>query len=386
MSYRKVTMAALAAAIGALAVSAAQAEIKLDDAGKIGVYGDFRLRLEADWDSQNSSGGQRSDRNRLRARLRLGLNANPSENIKFGLRLRSGSDSSHQSPHITLVDFDDNDTGDSDFNFDKWFASYSSGGATIWAGRNSLPFWKQNELFWDDDVTPAGIGATWKLGSVNINAGYFSLPAGMQEFSGNLAVGQLVYHGKIGENQGNLTLAGGVLAVEGDSNDSDSELLLDGNGGRDYQTFIVSAQYKTSAQDRPLAFGLDYVTNNESYSASDPDPFTAYHNDHTDGLVAQVSYGSTSPGKWLLAYYYADIDTLAFSSSYAQDDWMRWGSAVETRGTNFSGHELRFAYGLMKNMNLVARLYLVEANELRSASASAKEDGNRFRIDVNYKF
>lgn len=162
--------------------------------------------------------------------------------------------------------------------------------------------------------------------------------------------------------------------------------LGDGNGARDYQTFILSGQYKTSAQERPLTFGLDYMTNNKDYSSTDPNAFTAFHAGETDGFVAQVSYGSTSPGNWLVAYYYATIDTLAISSSYSQDDWMRWGSANETRSTNFNGHELRFAYGLMHNMNLVARLYLVEANELRSAAATAKEDGNRFRIDVNYRF
>ena len=35
------------------------------------------------------------------------------------MRLRSGSDLSHQSPNITVVDFDDNDTGDADFNLDR---------------------------------------------------------------------------------------------------------------------------------------------------------------------------------------------------------------------------------------------------------------------------
>lgn len=386
MTYQAQMAVALAIAFATVAAAPAQAEVKLDEAGKVGIYGDARLRLEADWDSQNSSGGERSDRNRLRTRFRVGVNFAPAEKIKLGFRLRSGSDFSHQSPHITLIDFDDNDTGDSDFNFDKWFASYSDGGATIWAGRNSLPFWKQNELFWDDDVTPAGIGATFKLGSVDVNAGYFSLPVGMQEFSGNLAVGQVVYKGKIGERKDSLTLAGGVLAVDSNPSDSDSGALLDGNGARDYQTFIVSGQYKTSAQERPLTFGVDYITNNESYSSTDPNAFTAFNADETDGLVAQVSYGSTSPGNWLVAYYYATIDTFAFSSSYSQDDWMRWGSATETRSTNFNGHEFRFAYGLMQNMNLVARLYLVEANELRSAGAAAKEDGNRFRIDVNYRF
>ncbi|MGB5474944.1 MAG: hypothetical protein WBQ78_15895 [Gammaproteobacteria bacterium] len=43
------------------------------------------------------------------------------------------------------------------------------------------------------------------------------------------------------------------------------------------------------------------------------------------------------------------------------------------------GHELRAAYGLGDGMNLMARLYLVEA-------ITSVEDGNRFRIDFNYSF
>jgi len=135
-----------------------------------------------------------------------------------------------------------------------------------------------------------------------------------------------------------------------------------------------------------MTFGLDYLNNSESYSASDPDPFTAFNRDETDGFVASVSYGKTNPGHWLAAYYYADVETFAMNSSYSQDDWMRWGSANETRSSNFSGHEFRFVYGLMDKMNLVARLYIVEANALRSVSATAKEDGNRLRVDVNYRF
>lgn len=386
MKHKAIVFVALVAVAMVGFTLPAQAEIKLDEAGKISLYGDARFRFEADWDSQNSSGVQRNDRSRLRTRLRVGLDIRPTDRIKLGLRLRSGSDFSQQSPHITLVDFDDNDTGDADFNFDKWYVSYSDGNATAWAGRNSLPFWKQNELFWDDDVTPAGVGLTWKRDHLDINAGYFSLPVGMQAFSGNLAVVQAVYRTTVGDDKNDLTIAGGFLSVDSKASDSDATLLLDGNGARDYASWIFSAQYGITARERSLKFGIDYIDNSKSYSPADPDPFTVLNADDTDGIVASVSYGSTNPGDWLAAYYYANVETFAISSSYAQDDWMRWGSANETRSTNFGGHEFRFAYGLMDNMNLVARLYFVEANVLRSASAAAKEDGNRLRIDLNYRF
>lgn len=383
---RRWTGAGLALLLMTGLVLPAGAEIKLDNEGKVGLYGDFRLRLESDFDSANSSGGERNDRNRMRIRMRAGLNVSPTEKLKFGVRLRTGSDDSQQSPHITMVDFDDNDTGDAHFNFDKFFVSYSEGSGSFWAGRNGLPFWKQNELFWDDDVTPLGVAANFKFEDLKFNLGYFSLPVGMKAFSGNLFLGQAVYDVSLANDAG-LTLAAGVLNVDGDPNDSDGDSLLDGNGARDYNTWILSAQYKTKLNGRGLKLGLDYLNNSEDYAATDPNPFTAFNRDETDGFVISLGYGGTSnPGDWLLAYYYADIGTFAASSSYSQDDWMRWGSATETRSTNFSGHEFRYAYGVAKNWNLVARLYVVEANVLRSASATSLEDGNRFRIDLNGKF
>ena len=122
------------------------ADTKIDEKGVFGLYGDFRVRLESDWDSRSSGGSKRDDRTRMRVRARLGANIKPRDNLSLGFRLRSGSDDSQQSPHITILDFNDNDTGDSDFNFDKWFLKGSHGKASAWVGRNSLPWWKPNEM------------------------------------------------------------------------------------------------------------------------------------------------------------------------------------------------------------------------------------------------
>ena len=347
------------------------------------ITGDFRARAEADFDSQRASGAARDDRNRIRIRARLGLEYAATDVFSFGLRLRSGSDDSHQSPHITVLDFDDNDTGDADFHLDKWFLKargdhlfrrLPSGETWAWIGRNSLPFWKQNELYWDDDVTPAGIAFGFKTdtgeGSLAVNGGYFSLPVGMRDFAGNLAAAQLVYSGK------GFTVAGGLLDVDANPGDGDAARLLRGNGLRDYSIWVGSLQGKLGK----WTLGADVMHNDESYSPNDPDPVTAANFDQTDGFVLSVKYGGTrAKGDWLAAVYYAEIEALAVNASYAEDDWVRWGSATETRGSDLEGSELRFAYALQKNVNLVARLYLVE-------SITTREDGSRFRLDFNYKF
>ncbi len=361
------------------------AAVALDDAGKLSVYGDFRGRLEADWDSRRSNGSERSDRNRLRIRLRAGLDYKANDNISFGFRIRSGSDDSQQSPHITVVDFDDNNTGDAHFNFDKWFFKYTTGNASAWLGRNSMPFWKANELLFDDDATPAGLGFTYKTDVLTINAGYFSNPAGMQQFTGKTGLAQIVWNTAIGDTK--LVFAGGVIAIDADTTDPNNGLLLENNGARDYTIWVGNVQANMQALNRPLRLNLDLLHNSESYSASDPDPFTAFHRDETDGYVVSAQLGGTSNrGDWLFAYYYSHIETFAVNYVLSQDDWMRWGSATQTRSSNFEGSEFRAAVGLGDNMNVVARLYIVDGIKLRSATSLLKEDGNRLRIDFNWRF
>ena len=363
----------------------AMAQLQLDEEGKFTAYADFRTRFEADWDSSRSSGSDRDDRGRMRMRARLGFRYQSSDNVTWEVRVRSGSDESHQSPHITLVDFDNNDTGNTDFNFDKYYLKYDFGNSSTWVGKNSLPFWKQNEMFWDDDVTPMGLGYNYSRNGVQFNLGYFSLPVGMKEASGNLGLAQVVYSWSMGE--AGFDLAAGFLGFDANETDVDAGMLLDGNGARDYELWILSAKSVFNGGAKPLEFGLDYMVNGEDYSRTDPNAFTAFNRDEDTGYVVTIKYGQTSnPGDWQLAYYYADIETFAVNSSYSQDDWMRWGSADETRSSNFDGHELRFVYALSNQVQLVFRNYIVDANVRRSATSAAREDGNRFRFDINYSF
>lgn len=365
-----------------LAATTGQAAIFSSDNFK--VFGDFRLRMESDWNSQRSSGVPRDDRTRSRIRTRLGLSFKPTSNFTFEVRMRSGSDDSQQSPHITVNDFDGNDSGDADFNPDKWYLKATAGDFWVSVGRNGLPIWKQNELFWDDDVTPAGVAGgvnhDFGGGKIQLSGGYFILPVGMQEFSGNLGLGQLVFSKTLGS--ADLKLGGGVYKIDADAGDRDAGGLLNGNGGRDYTiwTASIEAKFKLGDGSRPLALGFDFMHNGESYSATDPDPFTVANRDQRDGYVISARLGQLKQARdWLAAYYYARIETLAVNSSYAQDDWVRWGSATETRGSNMKGHEFRLAYAFSGKMNLVARLYIVEA-------ITSIEDGVRARLDFNHKF
>lgn len=358
----------------------ARAEVSLGDEGKLTLGGDFRFRLEGDWDSQRADGSERDDRARARVRARLALGWQITDAWEFGTRLRSGSEASQQSSHITVADFDGNDTGDADFMLDKWFLEGRSERLWGWAGRNGFPFWKQNEMFWDDDVTPAGVAGGWARplagsGTLSLNLGYLQLPVGMTAFSGHLGAGQVVFeHDGAGAD---FIVAAGLFGFEADPDDPEALGLRNGNGGRDYTIAVVSAQVRDSVARRPLVLGLDYLHNSEDYARDDP--FAFANRDQSDGFVASVQWGPTAKGSWQFGYWFARIETLALNASYAQDDWIRWGSAVQTDSSDYEGHELRGSYGLGDAGRLVVRLFLVEA-------ITSRQDGKRLRIDYNLGF
>lgn len=347
--------------------------------GKWTTYGDLRLRYEYDWDSRQSDGTPRDDRQRLRARARLGVSYEPDDNWKFDVRARTGAEDSQQSPHLTFADLTDGEADDFYGGLDRYYVRAKHEQSTWWAGRFDFPFWKQNEMFWDDDVTPTGIAMSlacdWQCGTATSTVGAFVLPDGLWGLNGHLLAGQFKY-----ERTQQETTWTAALGLFGFFGDGEGEYLLRGNGARDYLIAAANVQAKWKWGTLPAMLGFDFYRNLEDYSATGSDTFAATHRDERTGWAVSFQIGDVKKrGEWSLAYVYADIETLAVNASYAQDDWVRWGSGGQTDSSDFHGHEVRFTYGLCENLILQARLFLVEAN-------TSVQDGNRFRIDLNYKF
>jgi hypothetical protein len=343
---------------------------------------DFRVRAETDWDSQDAAGVAREDRTRLRVRARVGLRFDATPHWRFEARVRSGAEGSQQSPHLTILDFDRNDTGDLAFTFDRYIVRGQRGGLYGWAGRNVLPFWKQNELLFDDDVTMTGAAGGWEHkagpGNLALSAGYFTPPVGMRKSSGTMFGAQAAYQPQLAGIGWAFAL--GTYSFDAHAGDPDAAALQQGNGGRDYRIVHAAAQARRTVGGAPLALGVDVLHNARDYNAFDPDPVTAANAHERDGYAVQASYGSLGKaGQWLAGYTWAHIETLAVNNSYAQDDWVRWGSDTQTRASNMKGHEVRFGWAFDGSRNILARLYLVEA-------ITSREDGKRFRFDYNWTF
>lgn len=339
---------------------------------------DIRLRYEVDWDSQNAAGVQRDDRHRGRIRARLGAGYAITDEWSIGARIRTGSSDSQQSPHLTFVT-DDGDADSIDFVADRYYLQFKRGSLLAWGGRNTTPFWQQNELFWDEDVTPTGLAVSYdqKLdtGTLTGTAGAFYLPDGGYGLNGQMLAGQVKYALPVKPSQ--FIVAAGMHYMNGEEGASQ---LRNGNGDRDYIIGVASAQWSMPIQGKTLAIGADLYRNFESYTADTVAPLAANNTNERLGYVLSIQLGQLKQAHdWQIGYYYAHIETLAVNGSYAQDDWIRFGNGPQTDASDFKGHEIRLGYAVSKNINLLARLYIVEA-------ITSVQDGNRFRLDFNWKF
>lgn len=350
----------------------------IDSNTNLTVTADIRLRYEVDWDSHNAAGVERDDRHRGRIRARLGAGYALNNEWSIGARVRTGSADSQQSPHLTFVT-DDGTTDSLEFVADRYYLQFKRGAFLAWGGRNTSPFWQQNELFWDEDVTPTGLAVSYdqKLGDGTLTGtgGAFYLPDGGFGLNGQMLAGQLKYALPVKPSQ--FIVATGLHYLNGDTGASQ---LRNRNGERDYIIGVASAQWSMPVAGRPVTVGADLYRNFASYNAADVAPLAAVNTNERLGYVLSLQYGQLKQANdWLIGYYYAHIETLAVNGSYAQDDWVRFGTGAQTDSSDFKGHEFRLGYAISKNINLVARLYIVDA-------ITSVQDANRFRVDFNWRF
>ena len=356
---------------------------------KLDFFGDFRLRLEQDWDSLQGDGTERDDRLRLRFRVRGGFEHNVNEKWSALVQARSGPKSSQQSPHITIHDFDGGPSGPYEFNLDRWFMRFNSGNFETWVGRNELSFWHQDDLFVFDNVTYAGVGGSYRHeagnGALTFSLNVVALPVGMRDFSGSGLIGQVAYERNVGDS--GFTIAGGFNVSSADADDPVAANLLTENGSRDYTVFDLQLQYRSRIAGTPYDIGFDFTHNARNYDKEPVGSFSEFHKNHVNGYVIHFIWGEKSnPGDWQLGYYYAHQEALTTHSSYIQDDWVRWGNASQVRATNMKGSEFRMLYTIRPNFNIFARLFFVDAIDLLETGDTTLETGNRLRIDANFSF
>ena len=321
--------------------------------------GDLRLRSESDYNVTD-----KDDRHRLRYRFRLKMvyKWGSKNNKEVGARITSGKPSDQQSPHQTF--------GDSfttkNISLDRAYFKYSFNSGWLWIGKNAFPFWKQNEMFWDDDVHPEGASFSYSSRGLRLTAGHYVIDDFDNFFQSSMSAAQLKFSRTF--QQTALTLAGGYYLFNAKEDTGNSYDPLE---GMDHKILVFSGQLKFNARF-PVSIGADVMINTET-------PLSSIYEDQTTGIVAQAVVGKLKKrGDWLLAAYFARIEKYAVIPNFAQDDWWRFGSG-HTDSSDFKGLEFRIAYQLGNGMNLVARHYITEM-------LVGTKKASRFRIDLNIKF
>lgn len=346
--------------------------------------GDVRIRAEYDWNSRKTDGSLRDDRTRLRYRLRAGLLYQHNEWLSAGIRIRTGEANKQQDPQLTLggglKEF-----GTVPIGIDKLYLNIQGAGFTLWVGKNSFPYHKNNELFWSDNVCPEGISLKKKFelssGAVDffeLQGGHFIINAKGQTFDKDSYFQGWQLATSFFKNR--LALHPSFYFFRNIPNIPDGSETFHLN----YSIVHIGASLQLLSSPALYVEG-DVYHNLEDYKANDSIPSAM--KEQTNGIVAALRYGKLQQsGDWMVKTSVASIQRYAAVDFLAQNDWARWdyssSGSPDGRLTNFKGVEVVVGYMVTNAMSLTVKYYVVEQVEALGAN---KETGNRMRLDADMK-
>lgn len=351
--------------------------LDLTEDGKWKLKSAIRLRYERDWNVAYASGIPRADRDRVRIAGTSELQYFPTKELSFGVRVGMASDNRNSNGNVTILDFQNNPKGNRNIYLDKWFVKFNDDNWWAWGGRNTLPFWVQNDYFWDVISTPAGVafGASTKYQEHNLSLSlsHLATPDGKYRFNGQITSIQGI--DTIKDEDFTAIAALGLFMFHKGNKASWTRSYND-NSSRDYKVLTANFQYIYPLWNMPLVFGADGYWNVQHYSANSPDKYAAAHRNEVLGWALSAKYGqNVNSGDWLLSYAYAYMQALVGNGDFVQSDWARF----DPSGVDVKGHDIRLNYTVNKYIWISARTMLVER-------ISNKENGNRFRLDFNFNF
>jgi len=352
---------------------------------KLTFTGDFRFRIEQDWDSRKSDGTYRDNRSRLRYRFRFGMNYQIVEWAEFGMRIRTGYRENQQDPHLTLGD-GFNEFGTVLIGFEELFFKATYEKFVGWLGKNTFPFEKQNELFFSDNVYPEGVFVSAKfnvesnfLESIKLNAGHFVLGTSNSTFDQDQYFQGFQVLTSHWNNRVHIFPSFYYF--------NEMPNIPDGNETYRINYSLLHVGTNVKVIEKPsVTVGLDYYHNFENLKDNDSIPQKLRN--QKEGVVASLKFGKLkSKGDWEFTTTFTYLERYAVVDFLAQNDWVRWDYSSQGspagRLSNFKGIELSAGYLIRKNFRLKARYFMVDQ---LIPYGSSKETGNRIRLDLDIGF
>ena len=363
------------------------------------ISGDFRYRHEQ-IDAEHSSsvrwyGGQARDR--IRVRLMLEAIVNDQWDVAF--RLASGNahvDDAYEGDPIStnqeLTHAFSRKYIWLDLAYFNWHPVWAKG-LNVYGGKIPNPFYKaggsSNEMIWDGDLTPEGIGTTYlrpmgdkdelrfAAGGFWVNEVHDTTTATYADLSlwGAQAYWKHMFEkptyllfGASYYDYGNIQGASALATTWRTSATTRffGNTYTSGNKYRyDYDLLELFAEYGFKFVGLPMAVYGDWVKNTVAPSGA-----------ATGWLLGTTLNKAIDPGSWELNYTYREIDTDAVVGQFNSSDFMGGG-------TDGRGHQVGLTYQVAKNLQTALTYALCE----RDAGANGRSlDYRRFQADVLLKF
>lgn len=322
----------------------AQASITLSEAESVKLFGDVRIRGEYD-----ARDDKNEDQYRWRFRARLGISFQPDQDWKARIRLRTNSDN-NLSPHQTFGTTD-NINDNADFGLDQAFVVYTGIKDTaIVMGKTPINFWQQNEVFWDMDIMPEAIEASYQLGPAKLNAAY-SVLQDMGHTDDDVAL--YTYQALLKFGKHKLSIGGANL----DESSAVGAILKNQNAS---QVWVVSGQMIMGK----MLFGADLFDTDATKASR--------------AWVTQFRYKLDK--KQTVRFYYYNIEAygLVADGTFTQDNF-------PGTNTNFKGYRLQYDYKISKKVNLDFRFYDKKIINKKINAGMTINGQSRAQMNINLK-
>lgn len=370
------------------AVHAAEAsKVKGSDwASRVTLKGDLRYRHEQTSDETRDGSGARrtADRSRDRIRARINAEVKATESIRLGIGFATTEGGDPRSSNQTLSGVFSRKSLDLDLAYFDWqFADWGN----LIGGKMKQPFFKPGQsLFWDSDVNPEGLAASFTRGA------YFGTVYGywIDEVSGPpsaVTADTMLYGAQVGARlpvgEATLTLAAhyyDLSAGQGrapfyDNNANGNTTISIPFGAsttavlaNDYRVLNVGAELNGTLRMLPLQLWAD-VAQNQAVDDLD----TAW--------AAGILLGKAGDDRtWELGAAYQVVEKDALFAQLIDSDFA--GGNADNEGV-----VLRAGYAPVKNWVLNATYFMTERNaDVANSAGQVGVDYERWQLDFNVKF
>ena len=359
-------------------------------AQNIKMKGDFRLRSETGIrEGSNTINGSSGTRQRERIRLRLGAEAKVNDQVKAYLGIASGENGDPRATNQTLTET----FAKKPLWIDYAYVSYQpSPWVMLYGGRMKNIVWEPNDMLWDTDINPEGVGAVLSKSlypnfDVFLNLAGFTLwenAAGSDPWMG---VAQPGFNWKI---NGNASLKA-AAALSGFKNLKGSRLTTWSAGGNNYlaQTGTnngLEFNHNSINPSAELAFKDPFTFLRMNFL---PIPYLAVFGEYQHNFDAPYSNNGWSSGvklgyekvadwgQWQARYNRVLLESQAWPDFFPDSD--RYSGRTGVRSD-----EVIFSYGLGKNWTVDFDYY--HSGLTASPGADDHKIENLFQADINFKF